>query len=76
MKITIHTSGKTSSELQVGTTHHPHAGPLPQVGETLFIPEDTEIDPDAKGWLKVNKIIWHYSPGSTTLWPEIVCKPA
>jgi hypothetical protein len=75
MKITIRTSGKTFVELQVGTTHHPHTGPLPQVGETIVIPENADVDPDAKGPLKVKKIIWHYSPDSTTLWPEIVCKP-
>jgi len=74
MKITIHTDAGTSFELQVGTTHHPHTGPIPEVGQTIVIPEDALVDEEAKGKAKVIRIIWHYSPVSTTLWPEIVCK--
>lgn len=76
MKITLRLSGKASCELQVGTTHHPHPGPLPQVGDTLVIPDDADVPQEAKGRVRVRRIVWHYSPASTTLWPEIVCRPA
>ncbi|MBB3642196.1 hypothetical protein [Variovorax atrisoli] len=76
MRITIRTSGETIAELQVGTSHHPHEGPLPLVGDTIVVPEDADVDPKAKGPLKVRKIVWHYAPGSSALWPEVVCKPA
>lgn len=74
MKITIHTSAKRAYEVQVGTTHHPYAGPLPKVGQTIVIPEDAKVEQEAKGKAKITKILWHYNPTSSALWPEIVCK--
>ncbi|MDR6539112.1 hypothetical protein [Variovorax soli] len=74
MKITIQISGRRACEVQVGTTHHPYAGPFPKVGQTLVIPEDADVEHEAKGKAKIIKILWHYNPRSSALWPEIVCK--
>ena len=74
MKITIHISAKRSCEVQVGTTHHPYAGPFPSVGQTIVIPEDAKVEQEAKGEAKITRILWHYNPASSALWPEIVCK--
>lgn len=76
MKITLRGRDKTCRQLQVGTTHHPHAGALPQVGDTLVVPDDTDVEAQDGGRFKVVRIVWHYAPGAATLWPEIVCKPA
>lgn len=74
MRITIHTESAAPCELQVGTAHHPYPGALPEVGQTLVIPDDAPVDVSARGEAEVTKIIWHYNAAASTLWPEIVCK--
>lgn len=74
MRITIHTDSAAPCELQVGTAHHPYPGALPEVGQTLVIPDDAPVDVSAKGKAKVTKIIWHYNAAESALWPEILCK--
>lgn len=74
MRLTIHVGSAAPLELQVGTSHHPYLGPLPEVGQTIVIPEDANVDAIFKGKAKVKKIIWRYSPEGSVLWPEIVCK--
>jgi hypothetical protein len=37
-------------------------GPLPDLGQTIVIPEDANVDDAVKGKAKVKKIVWHYSP--------------
>lgn len=74
MKITIRISAKRACEVQVGTTHHPYAGPLPKVGQTIVIPEEANVEDEAKGKAKITRILWHYNPTSSALWPEIVCR--
>ena len=74
MRITILAGLATPSVLQVGTTHHPYPGQLPEVGQTILIPEDAKVEDAAKGKTKVVKIIWHYNATESSLWPEVVCK--
>lgn len=74
MRITIHSGSAASAELQVGTSHHPYNGPLPEIGQTIWIPEDAKVDGAAKGKAKVTNIVWHYNAAASALWPEIVCR--
>ncbi|MEJ8810819.1 hypothetical protein WKW77_07045 [Variovorax ureilyticus] len=74
MRLTIHSASLPPLELQVGTSHHPYLGPLPEIGQTVVVPQDANLDDAFKGRAKVKKIIWHYSPDGGVLWPEIICK--
>ncbi|SCK28231.1 hypothetical protein VAR608DRAFT_2343 [Variovorax sp. HW608] len=74
MRLTIYSGSATPLELPVGTSHHPYLGRLPEVGQTIVIPEDANVDDAFKGKAKVRKIIWRYSPEGGALWPEIICK--
>ena len=74
MRITIHSGSAAPAELQVGTSHHPYEGPLPEIGQTILIPEDATVDDATKGKVKVTNIVWHYNAAASALWPEIVCR--
>jgi hypothetical protein len=74
MKITIRNGSKSLAELQVGTSHHPYLGPMPEVGQTVVVPEDAPVDQGAKGRATVEKILWHYNAQAHSLSPEIVCE--
>lgn len=74
MKITIRHGSKALAELQVGTSHHPYPGPIPEAGQTLVIPDDAPVDDRAKGKAKVKEVLWHYNVPTHSLSPEIVCK--
>ena len=74
MKITIHNGSVALAEIQVGTSHHPYLGSIPEVGQTLVIPDDAPVEDGAKGRAKVKKILWHYNAEAHSLSPEIVCK--
>jgi hypothetical protein len=43
------------------TSHHPYLGPIPEIGQTLVIPDDAPVEDAAKGRVKVKKILWHYN---------------
>ncbi|SEB20532.1 hypothetical protein [Variovorax sp. YR216] len=73
MRLTIHAGSLTPLELQVGTSHHPYLGPLPEIGQTIVVPQDANVDDAFKGNAKVKEIIWRYS-AEGALWPEIICK--
>lgn len=74
MKITILAGHAPPCVLQVGTAHHPYPGQLPEVGQTIVIPEDAKVDDATKGKTKVVKIVWHYNTTESALWPELVCR--
>lgn len=74
MKITVYGGSAAPAELQVGTSHHPYLGPLPEVGQVLMIPTDAPVEDAAKGKAKVKKILWHYNAEAHALCPEVICK--